>query len=471
MNRSLTKIVCTIGPASGDKETLLKMYEAGMSVARLNFSHGTPEQHLEFIKNIRETEKNVAGFIGILGDLQGPKIRIGKLKEEQYYLKSGDTLKITVKDIVGTKEIVSTTYKHLVKDVSIGDIILIDDGNLRLKVINKTQDTVECKVLNNAVIKPHKGINIPGVELSTPSITEKDIEYIKFAVENDLDFLAVSFVRKPEDILLVKQHLKGSPIKVIAKIERPEALECIEEIVEVSDGVMVARGDLGIEIPLERVPFEQKRIISIPNAKNKFVITATQMLESMIEHPTPTRAEITDIANAILDGTDAIMLSGETSAGKYPVLAVETMARVAKTAEKHIKPISINDILQEKLKERSDFAISFSAAAISHLLDVKYIVAFTKSGHTALLISKQKPATKILTFTTETKVARQCAAYRGVVPILSDEVNSLDDIFEFLSPYLKNTGFAESGDKVVLTMGIPFGQPGTTNLLHVMTIK
>ncbi len=470
MSKSLTKIVCTIGPASGDRETLIKLYEAGMSVARLNFSHGDKKQHLKFIENIRETEKAVAGFIGILGDLQGPKIRIGNLKDPQYNLKTGDILKITVKEITGTKEIVSTTYKHLVKDVSIGDIILIDDGNLRLKVTDKDKDTITCRVLNSAVLKPHKGINIPGVELSTPSITEKDIEFIEFAKENNLDFLAVSFVRKPEDILLVKQHLKGAPIKVIAKIERPEALECIEEIIEVADGVMVARGDLGIEIPLERVPFEQKRIISIANAKNKFVITATQMLESMIEHPTPTRAEITDIANAILDGTDAIMLSGETSAGKYPVLAVETMSRVAKTAEKHLKPVLLNEIMQERLKEKSDFAISFSAAAISYLLDVKHIVAFTKSGHTALLISKQKPSTKILTFTTDIRVARQCSAYRGVFPVLSKEINSIDDIFAFLSPYLKNSGLAESGDKIVLTMGIPFGQPGTTNLLHVMTV-
>ncbi len=471
MNKALTKIVCTIGPASGDKETLLKLYEAGMSVARLNFSHGTKEQHARFIQNIREVEKTTAGFIGILGDLQGPKIRIGDLKEKEYKLNTGEILKITTRPLIGDKKIVSTTYRHLVNDVSEGDLILIDDGNLRLRVIEKDKDTITCKALNSAVLKPHKGINIPGVELSTPSITEKDIEFIEFAKENNLDFLAVSFVRKPEDIMIVKQHLKGAPIKVIAKIERPEALECIEEIIDIADGVMVARGDLGIEIPLERVPFEQKRIISIANRKNKFVITATQMLESMIEHPTPTRAEVTDIANAILDGTDAIMLSGETSAGKYPVLAVETMQRIAKAAEKHIKPIDLTDIMKEKLKEKSDFAISFSAAAISHLLDVKYIVAFTKSGHTALLISKQKPATRIITFTTEKIVARQCAAYRGVVPVLCEEINSIDDIFQFLNPYLKNTGFASSGDKIVLTMGIPFGKPGTTNLLHVMTVE
>ena len=471
MNKALTKIVCTIGPASGDKDTLLKLFEAGMSVARLNFSHGTKEQHLEFIKNIREVEKTTAGFIGILGDLQGPKIRIGELKEKEYQLKAGDTLKITTKPIIGDGKTVSTTYRHLVKDVSEGDLILIDDGNLRLKVIEKDNDTITCKVLNSAVLKPHKGINIPGVELSTPSITEKDIEFIEFAKENNLDFLAVSFVRKPEDILIVKQHLKGAPIKVIAKIERPEALECIEEIIDVADGVMVARGDLGIEIPLERVPFEQKRIISIANRKNKYVITATQMLESMIEHPTPTRAEVTDIANAILDGTDAIMLSGETSTGKYPVLAVETMQRIAKAAEKHLKPLDLTDIMQERLKEKSDFAISFSAAAISHLLDVKYIVAFTKSGHTSLLISKQKPATRIITFTTDNHVARQCMAYRGVIPVLCEEIKSIDNIFEFLNPYLKNTGFAECGDRIVLTMGIPFGKPGTTNLLHVMTVE
>jgi len=466
-----TKILCTIGPASGDVKTLTELMKAGMNVARLNFSHGDYRQHKQYMENIRKASRMTGQHIGILVDLQGPKIRIGDLKAESYLLKAGDELKITTKQIKGTNELVSTTYEHIVEDVNHGDRILIDDGNLRLLVVDKLEDIIVCKVLNNAVLKPRKGINIPGVPLSTPSITEKDVDDLEFAIKNNVDFIAASFVRSSDDIRQVRSLLKGSQIKIIGKIERPEALENIEQIIDEADGVMVARGDLGIEIPLEEVPFWQKKIISLANKNNKFVITATQMLESMITHPTPTRAEITDVANSILDGTDAIMLSAETSTGNFPVMTVETMARIAKTAEKHVKPITYKEIDDKAFFKRTDRSIALSASAIASTIDVKNIVAFTKSGHTALLISKQKPYVPIICFTCDEKVARLASIYRGVIAFPTDEITSMNQLLEFVSPALKNRGLAKSGEKVILTLGLPMGASGTTNLVHVMEVE
>lgn len=466
-----TKILCTIGPASGDVKTLTDLIKAGMNVTRLNFSHGTYEQHLGYIENIRKASRLTGKHIGILVDLQGPKIRIGELKADSYLLNAGDEIKITTNQIEGTNQIVSTTYEHIVNDVNHGDRILVDDGNLRLLVVEKFEDYIVCKVLNKAVLKPRKGINIPGVPLSTPSVTEKDVDDLEFAVKNNADFIAVSFVRSADDIRQVRSLLKGASTKIIAKIERPEALEQIEEIIEEADGVMVARGDLGIEIPLEEVPFWQKKIIEMANKNNKFVITATQMLESMITHPTPTRAEITDVANAILDGTDAIMLSAETSTGNFPVMTVETMAKIAKTAEKHVLPNSERRLSEKALFKKTDKAIALSASAIASTLDVKSIVAFTKSGHTALLISKQKPKVPIICFTCDEKIARQTSIYRGVVSFTAEEIGSMNELLEFVSPALKNRGLAKSGDRIILTLGLPMGTSGTTNVVHVLEVE
>jgi pyruvate kinase len=466
-----TKILCTIGPASGDVKTLTELIKAGMNVARLNFSHGNYTQHKNYMDNIRKASRMTGQHIGILVDLQGPKIRIGELKADSYLLKAGDELRITTKKVLGTNNLVSTTYEHIVQDVKHGDRILVDDGNLRLLVVDKKEDEIVCKVLNNSILKPRKGINIPGVPLSTPSITEKDVDDLEFAIENNADFLAVSFVRSADDIRQVRSLLKGASIKVIAKIERPEALENIDEIIEEADGLMVARGDLGIEIPLEEVPFWQKKIIALANKNNKFVITATQMLESMITHPTPTRAEITDVANSILDGTDAIMLSAETSTGNFPVMTVETMARIAKTAEKHVEPVAYKEIDEKAFLKRPDKSIAVSASAIAGTLDVKSIVAFTKSGYTALLISKQKPQVPIVCFTCDEKVARLTSIYRGVVAFPTKEIDSMNQLLEFVSPALKNRGLANSGDKVILTLGLPMGTSGTTNLVHVMEVE
>lgn len=465
-----TKIICTIGPASGDVKTLTELIKAGMNVSRLNFSHGNYDQHLRYIENIRKAARMTGQHIGILVDLQGPKIRIGELKADSYLLNAGDEIQITTDQIEGTNKIVSTTYENIVNDVNHGDRILIDDGNLRLLVLDKHEKNIICKVLNKAVLKPRKGINIPGVALSTPSVTEKDVDDLEFALKNSVDFIAVSFVRSADDIRQVRSLLKGSSTKIIAKIERPEALENIENIIEVADGIMVARGDLGIEIPLEEVPFWQKKIISLTNKSHKFVITATQMLESMITHPTPTRAEITDVANSILDGTDAIMLSAETSTGHFPVMTVETMARIAKTAEKHVLPTSERRIYENELFKETDKAIALSASSIASTLDVKNIVAFTKSGHTALLISKQKPKVPIICFTGDERIARQTSIYRGVMAFPTEEIESMNQLLEFVSPALKNRGLAKSGDKIILTLGLPMGVSGTTNLVHVMEI-
>ncbi len=466
-----TKIICTIGPGCDDAKTLLSMIDSGMSVARMNFSHGTHEEHRTRIAAVRKAAEKAERYVGILADLQGPKIRIGALRAPACEIKAGQTLRITTRDIVGDGKIVSTGYSAFVSDVSPGDSVLIDDGKLRFDVVEKTEDSVLCVAKNNGELKPHKGINLPGVQLSTPSLTEKDRSDMAFALAQGVDFIAVSFVRHPDDIKDVRDAMGSMPVPVIAKIERPEALDHIEKIVETADGVMVARGDLGIEIPLEDVPYQQKRIITLANDRGRFVITATQMLESMIHSPSPTRAEVTDISTAILDGSDAIMLSGETAVGRYPVQAVETMARVARAAEKMVEPVVMDELVNATQNGRVDRAIAISATVISEVSDVTGIAAFTESGHTALMISKQKPMVPIFGLTAHPVCARRLAMYRGVIPVLIPPVDNTDQLFQLVETQLKNMGAVQSGDRVAVTMGLPFGQAGTTNLLHVMEIK
>ncbi|MCK5880013.1 MAG: pyruvate kinase, partial [Holophagae bacterium] len=380
-------------------------------------------------------------------------------------------LRITTGELVGDGKTVSTSYPGFVSDVSPGDSVLIDDGKLRFEVVEKTGDTAVCVAQNDGELKPHKGINLPGVALSTSSLTEKDRADLAFALAEGVDFVAISFVRRPEDVQMARDAMGGNPVPVIAKIERPEALEHIEKIVEAADGVMVARGDLGIEIPLEDVPYQQKRIIALANDRGRFVITATQMLESMIQSPAPTRAEVTDISTAILDGSDAIMLSGETAVGRYPVEAVETMARVARAAEKMVAPVVMDELANATRDGRVDRAIAISATVISELSDVVGIAAFTESGHTALMISKQKPMVPVLGLTSHTGCARRLAMYRGVIPVQVPPVDNTDQLFHLVGKQLKQIGAAQTGDKVAVTMGLPFGQTGTTNLLHVMVIE
>ncbi len=466
-----TKIVCTIGPACDSVDTLVSMITSGMSVARLNFSHGTHREHGNRIAAIREAEKQAGRPVAILADLQGPKIRIGELKAPAYSIRSGDFLRITTVEQVGDRELVSTTYPAFVSDVSPGDYVLIDDGKLRLEVVEKAGDTVKCVALNDGELKPHKGMNLPGVALSTPSFTEKDRGDLLFALGEGVDFVAVSFVRHPDDLHMVRDAMGRAPIPLIAKIERPEALNHIEKIVEAADGVMVARGDLGIEIPLEEVPYQQKRIIALANDRGRFVITATQMLESMIHAPSPTRAEVTDISTAILDGSDAIMLSGETAVGRYPLESVRTMAKVAVAAERLVAPVVMDELGAATRDGRVDRAIAISATVISEVSDVVGIAAFTESGHTALMISKQKPMVPVFGLTFHTDCARRLAMYRGLIPVPVSRVETTDQLFHMVGERLKEIHAVQSGDQVVVTMGLPFGKTGTTNLLHVMVIE
>ena len=466
-----TKIVCTIGPGCDSVETLVRMIDAGMSVARMNFSHGTHEEHRARISAVREAAERAGRQVGILADLQGPKIRIGELNAPSFPVKAGDLLDITTRNIVGNGSVVSTSYPAFVSDVSPGDAVLIDDGKLRFEVVKKEGDVVSCRALNDGELKPHKGINLPGVALSTPSLTEKDREDLAFALAQGVDFVAISFVRHPEDVQMARGAMGADKVPLIAKIERPEALEHIEKIVDASDGVMVARGDLGIEIPLEDVPYQQKRIISLANDRGRFVITATQMLESMIHSPAPTRAEVTDISTAILDGSDAIMLSGETAVGRYPVQAVETMARVALAAEKMAPPVVMDELSSATRDGEVDRAIAISSTVISEVSDVVGIAAFTESGHTALMISKQKPMVPIFGLTSHFACAGRLAMYRGVIPVLIPPVDNTDQLFKLVGEKLKEMKAVHPGDQVVVTMGLPFGRTGTTNLLHVMVIE
>ncbi|NOY22843.1 MAG: pyruvate kinase [Acidobacteria bacterium] len=466
-----TKIVCTIGPGCDSVDTLTSMIGAGMSVARMNFSHGTHEEHRARIGAVQKAALQAGRPVGILADLQGPKIRIGELKDTAYPVVAGQSLRITTRKLVGDGKTVSTSYPAFVQDVSRGDIVLIDDGKLRFEVITKEDDTVDCVALNDGELKPHKGINLPGVALSTPSLTEKDRGDMAFALAEGVDFIAISFVRHPEDVRMAREAMGEKKVPLIAKIERPEALDHIEKIVEAADGIMVARGDLGIEIPLEDVPYQQKRMITLANDRGRFVITATQMLESMIHSPSPTRAEVTDISTAILDGSDAIMLSGETAVGRYPVKAVETMAKVAKAAEKMVEPVVMDELKNATRDGRVDRAIAISATVISELSDMVGIAAFTESGHTALMISKQKPMVPVFGLTSHPDCARRLTMYRGVIPVLIQRVDNTDQLFQLVGSRLKEIGGAKAGDQVAVTMGLPFGQTGTTNLLHVMEIK
>ncbi|NOZ13859.1 MAG: pyruvate kinase [Acidobacteria bacterium] len=464
-----TKIVCTIGPGCDSADMLASMIDAGMSVARMNFSHGTHKE--QRIEAVREAAGKAGRPVGILADLQGPKIRIGGLKAPAYPVKTGQQLRITTRELLGDGTIVSTGYPAFVSDVSPGDIVLIDDGKLRLQVKSKAEDTVTCVALNDGELKPHKGINLPGVALSTPSFTEKDRSDLAFALEQQVDFVAISFVRRPGDVQAARDAMGERKVPLIAKIERPEALEHIEKIVDAADGVMVARGDLGIEIPLEDVPYQQKRIIALANDRGRFVITATQMLESMIHSPSPTRAEVTDISTAILDGSDAIMLSGETAVGQYPVQAVETMAKVARAAEKLVDPVVMDELKSATRDGQVDRAIAISATVISELSDVVGIAAFTESGHTALMISKQKPTVPVFGLTSHSDCVRRLSMYRGVIPVPVPAVDNTDELFRLVGTRLKEIGAAKAGERVAVTMGLPFAKAGTTNLLHVMVIE
>ncbi|NOR84641.1 pyruvate kinase [archaeon] len=460
-----TKIVCTIGPASEDEETLNKLISAGMNVARLNFSHGDYEEHKARITKIKKINKTIEFPVAILLDMQGPEIRTGALKKD-INLKTGDTLTLTTtKDNL---EKINVNYKRLPKDVIIGGEIFIDDGLISLEVIKTTTTDVICRVLNNAILGSRKTVNLPGADVKMPSFTDKDWQDIKFGLEQDIDYIAVSFVRTKKDIMDLRKFLgiKNGEVGIIAKIEHPKAIENFDEILEVSDGIMIARGDLGVEIPLEKVPMYQYEIIKKCNHVKKPVITATHMLNSMIENPRPTRAEVTDVANAIINGTDAIMLSGETAKGKYPVKSVKIMSKIALEIEKTIKP-HIKDKIDNK---NIPNIVSNSVALAAINLNARAIATFTKTGITASMLSKYRPQMPIYALTPKKEVLRKLALMWGVFPIYLKEHTDLKKMVETGLNLLKTKNHITKNDYVVLTAGTKVGKTGTTNFAEIVKI-
>ncbi|WP_311376325.1 pyruvate kinase [Anaerococcus lactolyticus] len=469
-----TKIVCTIGPASEKPEVLEQLIHNGMNVARLNFSHGTHEEHLEKIKTIKRLRRKLNKPIAIMLDTKGPEIRTGNYNVKEIYLKPDDIFTLTTRDVIGTQDIVSVSHKGLPQDVKVGSEIYIDDGLVQLEVIEIKDGTdVVCRVQNNGVLSNHKGVNLPGSKTNLPAITPKDVDDIKFGIENGIDLIAASFVRKKEDVYDIRKVLEdhgGENIKIISKIESQEGVDNIEEIIEASDGIMVARGDLGIEIKTELIPGVQKDIIRRCNAAAKPVITATQMLDSMIRNPRPTRAETTDVANAIIDGTDCVMLSGETAGGKYPVQAVKTMRDICITTE--LSDDFIEKVYNTKVVSRRNTtnSIARSTCQIARELDAKAIISCTSSGNTSRVISKFRPRTTIVAATTTDSVARQLSIVWGVYPLVIKEAHETDELIERAIVGGLSEGYLEEGDLTIVTAGVPLGVSGSSNLIKVHVI-
>ncbi len=466
------KIVCTIGPASESVETLKKMINAGMNVARLNFSHGSHEEHAARIANIRQAARETGKHIGILLDTKGPEIRTGSLAVDSVELREGNTITLTTEDVPGTEERVSITYKDLPRDVQVGSTILIDDGLIGLTVEKLEGGEIICRIKNGGTLKSKKGVNVPGVKINLPGITEKDAQDIAFGIEQGIDFIAASFVRKAADILEIREILEryGAAIDIIAKIENEEGVQNIDEILAVTDGLMVARGDLGVEIPAEEVPLVQKMLIAKCNELGKPVITATQMLDSMQRNPRPTRAEASDVANAIFDGTDAIMLSGETAAGKYPVESVETMNRIALRTEQELNYREILSAHKAQGRVTIPDAISQAVASAALDLEAAAIITATESGHTARMVSKYRPKAPIIAVTPHKGVLRRLSLTNGVYPILGAIANTTDDMLEQSVEEAVKSGLARRGDLVIITAGVPVRETGTTNLMKIHVI-
>ena len=478
-----TKIVCTLGPSTDDENVMRSLIEEGMNVARFNFSHGGHEEQFGRLTMLRKLREEMKRPVAALLDTKGPEIRLKEFASGKVELKNGQTFTLTTEDIVGDESRVAITYKDLPDDVKPGDTILIDDGliGLEVKKIQKVSGTkadaegkmpmdIVCTVMNGGMVSNKKGVNVPNVELSMPYISEKDYGDIVFAVENDYDFIAASFVRCADDVLAIRKILEekgGEDIHIIAKIENMQGVQNIDEIIRVSDGIMVARGDMGVEIPLEDVPVIQKMIIKKVSGAGKVVITATQMLDSMMKHPRPTRAEATDVANAIYDGTSAIMLSGETAAGQYPIEALKTMVRIAVRTECDINYL-------QRFKDRKNMSSPDVTNAISHAtctmagdLNAAAILAVSKSGRTARMISKYRPYSPIIGACLTEKVYRQLGLSWGVAPLLLEQKNKAEELFDYAVDTAETAGLISKGDVVVLTAGVPLGVSGTTNLIKV----
>lgn len=468
-----TKIVCTIGPSSDSYEVLKALVNEGMNVARLNFSHGTHPEHKKRIDTIKKLRDDLDEPIAIMLDTKGPEIRIKTFKDGMIRIEQGQDFTLTSEDVEGDETRVSVTYKDIAKDLKADDRVLIDDGLVEFTVISVDENNVYMRAVNSGELSDRKGVNLPSVKVNLPTLTEKDIEDLIFGIENDVDFIAASFIRSAKDVLEIRKIFEsngGDDIKIISKIENLEGVQNIDEIIDASDGIMVARGDMGVELDEEDIPLVQKDIIRKCNLKGKFVITATQMLDSMIRNPRPTRAEVTDVANAILDGSSAIMLSGETAAGTYPVKACEMMRKIAVKIEDSLDYKIVVDSTNDEHEINITNSIAKATREAALDLDAKVIIAATTSGLTARNISKFKPKSPIIAATTDEKVRRQLAIEWGVYPIRATLASSIDDLFYESINILKNIKFVKEGELVILTAGMPLGKAGSTNIMMVKTV-
>jgi pyruvate kinase len=466
------KIVCTLGPASREPAFIGHLVEEGMNVARLNFSHGDYPDHAQVVKAVREQAELRGRPVAILQDLQGPKIRVRRFAEGAVELEPGADFCITTRDVTGNDQVVSTTYGGLPLDVECGDTLLLDDGLLSLEVIEVAPPDVHTRVLVGGTLKNNKGINLPGVKVSAPALTDKDKADLQFGLDLGVDFVALSFVRSPDDVRQAVQLATrdGRRTPVIAKIEKPEAVERLEEIIDAADGIMIARGDLGVEMGPEKVPLVQKQAIDLINAKGKIVITATQMLESMIANPRPTRAEASDVANAVLDGTDALMLSGETASGRYPLLAVRTMARIIEEIESSARYKSRFEDSTLQLTYLAN-AVANSAVVAARQMRATAIACLTESGGVARLVSEYRPQAQIVAFTSRAEVYRQLALYWGVEPVMKKPAAVFDAEVEEVARELVQRRYCKPGDLAVICMAVPFGSGLSANTLHIHQIK
>lgn len=468
-----TKIICTIGPACESEDRLRELMLAGMDVARFNFSHGTHEVQQERFERVLKIRKELDLPVATLLDTKGPEIRLRDFEGGRAELVSGQTFILTTEEMLGTSEKAAISYKNLKNDIGVGTTILIDDGLIEMEVQEIRGEEIVCQVINGGFVSNHKGVNVPGAVLSMPYISEADREDILFGMEMGFEFLAASFARSKEDILEIRRILQagGSDMKIIAKIENMQGIQNLEEILEVSDGIMVARGDMGVEIPLEEVPVLQKKMIKLANEQGKHVITATQMLESMIKNPRPTRAEATDIANAIYDGTTAIMLSGESAAGLYPVEAVKTMSRIAESAERDID--YRRRMTRDATRDSRDIttAIAYATCATAMSLDATAIITVTMSGFTAASISRFKPGCPIIGCAMSERVCAQLNLLWGVKPMLLKKEETAESLFADAVEEARKAGYVRAGDVVVITAGVPLGVAGKTNMVRVVEVK
>lgn len=465
-----TKIVATLGPATCKKETLKKMFLAGVNVCRINFSHGDHKQHLELINLIRDLNKELEMHVAILGDLQGPKLRIGDIENETVALKKGDEIVFTTDKIVGNNKRVFMTYKNFPNDVKLGELILVDDGKLQFEIISTNgENEVKARVKNDGMLSSKKGVNLPNTKVSLPSLTEKDHGDLNFALDHDIDWLGLSFVRSPRDIIELKSIIstRNKHTLVIAKIEKPEAINNLEEIIRFSDGVMIARGDLGVEIPMQDVPLIQKKIIRMCMEMGKPTIVATQMMESMIDSPSPTRAEVNDVANAVLDNADAVMLSGETSVGKYPIEVIQAMVKIIGSVEKYERKRNKPPDVRYQNERFITDSICFSAAKLAQNVKAKAIVMMTHSGYTTYRVSSMRPNASIFAFTSNRLLMTQLSLVWGVTCKYYDKSVSTDNTISDIRLILKEEKYLDKGDLLINITSMPIAEQGMTNMLKL----